>query len=130
MKLPFQNTDLGLLTLRIAAGGFMLFSHGLGKLTHFSDIAPKFPDPLGVGHSFSLGLTVGAEFFMAGMVLLGVYTRWACVPLIITMAVAGLIIHGDDPFTKKELAFIYLSMYTTLFLTGGGKYTLDKSWRK
>ena len=73
----------------------------------------------------SLALTVGAEVFAAGAVALGVFTRLAALPLIICMAVAFLVIHGADPWQKRELAFIYMMAYVALFFTGGGRFSLD-----
>ena len=119
------NTDLGLLLMRIVFGGFMMFGHGLGKLSGFAERMDSFPDPLGVGSTMSLALAVGAEFFAAFLVILGLATRAALVPLVITMVVAGFIIHGADPFQKQELALIYLAAYIVLFLTGPGKYSVD-----
>ena len=55
-------TSLGLLFLRVLSGGMMLLGHGWAKLAGFAEMAPNFPDPLGLGSStFSLGLAVFAE---------------------------------------------------------------------
>ena len=43
----------------------------------------------------------------------------------ITMAVAGLIVHGGDPFQKKETSLLYLSVYLMLFAFGPGKFSVD-----
>ena len=49
-------TSLGLLLLRVGAGGMMLLGHGWAKLAGFADMAEHFPDPLGLGSStLSLG---------------------------------------------------------------------------
>jgi len=116
----------GLLFLRVWVGLMMAFGHGWGKLIGFGDRSGQFADPLGVGSAFSLGLTVFAEFFCALALVLGLLTRGAAIPLIITMLVAGLVIHGDDPWGKKELALLYLAPFLTILLTGPGKYSLDR----
>jgi putative oxidoreductase len=41
------------------------------------------------------------------------------------MAVAAFIAHGDDPFSRKELALFYMVVYVVLLLTGSGKYSAD-----
>ena len=120
----------GLLILRLAFGGFMLFGHGWGKLTSFNDAAGNFPDPLGIGSGLSLGLAVFAEVVCAALVMLGLATRLAVVPLAITMAVAALIVHGTDPFAGKELALCYLAAYVLLFFTGAGSLSLDALFGK
>jgi putative oxidoreductase len=123
-------TSLGLLFLRIAAGGMMLFGHGWAKLTGFMDIAPSFPDPLGLGSTtFSLGLAVFAEAFCAAAVMIGLATRIAAIPLVVTMLVAAFVVHSDDPWAKKELALLYVAPFLTLMFTGPGKFSFDAGSR-
>ncbi|MCB0308612.1 MAG: DoxX family protein [Bdellovibrionales bacterium] len=124
------RADIGLLILRLSFGGIMLFSHGLGKLLKFSALKGTFPDPLGVGSTLSLSLAVFAEFFCALFVVLGILTRPALVPLMITMIVAAGIIHGADPWSKKEMAVLFLTGYLSLWLTGPGRFSLDFMIRK
>lgn len=114
-----------LLLLRVAIGGNMLLAHGWGKLQAYGEKADTFPDPLGVGSPVSMALAVFAEFFCSGLLVLGLATRAAVVPLIVTMLVALLVVHGDDPWQKKELAFMYLVPFMTLLLTGPGPWSLD-----
>jgi putative oxidoreductase len=129
-KLLFSNrpiaTDLGLLLLRIAAGGFMAYSHGWGKFQKALSGDMSFGDPIGIGEEASLILTVFAEFFCGILVVAGLFTRAALVPLIITMSVAVFIVHADDPFGKQEFGLLYLIPYLTLFLTGPGRFSADK----
>ena len=116
--------NTALLLLRVSTGAFML-THGLPKLTNMLAGTSKFGDPLGLGNELSLGLTVFAEFVCSIFLMLGLATRLALIPLIITMAVAGFVVHANDAFKIKELAFIYLIIYLTLFITGAGKYSLE-----
>jgi len=111
----------------------MFLGHGCGKLANFGEHAGQFPSVLGLGSSISLALTIFAEFFCALALTLGLASRLALIPLIITMAMAAFAIHGADPFGKKELALVYLCAYIGLFFTGPGRYSLDttiaKKWR-
>lgn len=118
--------NIWLLFLRLSAGGFML-THGYPKLTRlFESGEIKFGDPIGIGPVASLVLAVFAEFLCSILVGLGFFTRLATVPLIITMLVAAFIAHGADPFSRKELALMYILVYVTLLVFGGGKYSMDK----
>lgn len=119
-------SNIGLLVLRLGAGGFMLTGHGWGKLTGFGEHMNSFPDPLGISSPVSMALAVGAEFFCSALVMMGAATRLACIPLAITMLVAVFIIHADDPWGKKELALMYLVPWITLFLTGPGAFSVDR----
>lgn len=117
--------DLGLLLLRVAFGGLMLAGHGWGKLMTFGEKAATFPDPLGVGSTISLSLCIGAEVFCSLLVILGLLTRLAVLPLMFTMGVAILIIHADDPWRNKEFALLFFIPYLVLLFTGAGNYSLD-----
>jgi len=118
-------TDLGLLVLRLSAGLMMLGAHGWGKLSKYGELLEVFPDPIGLGSTVSLTLTVFAEFFCALAIALGLLTRLAAVPLVVTMLVAVLVVHADDPFRKQEFALLYLLPFLTLIMTGAGRYSLD-----
>lgn len=122
--------DTAQLLARLLFGGTMLIAHGLPKLMGFSLKMASFPDPLGVGNSLSLGLTIFAEVLCAGLLALGLFTRWVSVPLAITMGVAAFIVHAGDPWNKKELAFVYLVGYIICGLLGSGRFSLDFLIRK
>ena len=124
MKSPSACTSLGLLILRITFGSFMAV-HGWQKLSSFSDLAEKFPDPLGVGSQLSLTLTIGAELGCSLLLIIGLLTRLASIPLAFTMIIALFVIHGADPWQKKELAAAYLSVYAVLLCTGPGACSID-----
>lgn len=120
-----QLLSVGLLVLRVYAGGMMLFGHGWGKLMSFGEKYAQFPDPLGVGSPLSMTMAVGAEVFCSLAVMLGLATRLTAVPLVITMLVAAFLIHADDPWGKKEFALMYLLPFLTLVFTGPGKFSID-----
>lgn len=117
--------DIGLLFLRVSAGGLLLLGHGLGKLMGFSQMATVFPDPLGLGVKFTLVVAIFAEFFCALLVVVGLSTRLATLPIIGTLLTAAIIVHSADPWAKKEFALIYAIPFITLALTGPGAFSLD-----
>jgi putative oxidoreductase len=117
--------DVGLLILRIGAASLLLYGHGIPKLLHFAERAAGFSDPLRVGSPISLTLVVFAEVLCSGLVLLGVATRFAVIPILIFFAVAAFIQHAPDPWPKKELALIYATPFLALLFTGSGRYSLE-----
>ncbi len=117
--------DIGLLFLRVSAGGLLLFGHGLGKLMGFSQMATVFPDPLGLGVKFTLVIAVFAEFFCALLVMVGLSTRLATIPIIGTLLTAAVVVHAADPWAKKEFALLYAFAFITIALTGPGAFSLD-----
>lgn len=113
-----------LLLLRLFIGGMMLL-HGWSKLAGFAGLSSVFPDPLGVGSPLSLMLSILAEVGCSLLVIGGVFTRLALLPLIFNMVVAITLVHGADPFQVKEIGVMYLAVYVYLFITGAGRYSLD-----
>lgn len=134
MKSPFMSSgplsqDLGLLILRLLSGSVLL-THGYPKLQKVLSGDLQFGDPLGLGQATSLYFSTFAEFLCAILVIIGLYTRLALVPLIINMAVAFFIVHSADEFKVKELALLFLGMFIVLLLTGPGKYSADNKLDK
>jgi putative oxidoreductase len=122
-------TSLGLLILRVGFAGTIALQHGLPKLLDFASKMNSFPDPIGLGSPVSLTLMVLAEFLCAILVVIGVFTRFAVVPLMIAMAVAFFVFHATDPFAKKEMAFLYLLAFTSIFTAGAGRFSADALFR-
>jgi putative oxidoreductase len=122
-----RSADLALLGLRLWFGLSLLGLHGWSKLTGFSSMAGSFPDPLGLGHTASLGLTVLNEFVCAGLLALGLFTRLAALVGIAGLGTTFWLIHGHKLTGNGngELAFLYLGAYVALFLAGAGKYSVD-----
>jgi putative oxidoreductase len=107
-----------------------MLTHGLPKLMNMMAGTSKFGDPIGLGKDLSLGLTVFAEFVCSILIMLGLATRLALIPLLIAMLVAAFVAHAGDPFGKKEMALLYLLIYITLFITGPGQYSIDNALSK
>jgi putative oxidoreductase len=122
--------SIGLLVLRIGAGGLLLYGHGWGKLMHFSERAATFANPIGLGPTTSFALVVFAEAACAALVMIGLLTRLSTIPLIIFFAVAGFIQHAADPWAKRELAFIYAVPFAALLFTGPGRFSIDAALRR
>jgi len=122
-----KSTDISLLLLRLTFGGLMLLNHGLPKLNKLMAEGPvKFADVLGLGATNSLRLAVFSELICAALLILGLFTRWASIPLVITMLVAIFMVHGGDPLADKEHAILFLVPFIILIIKGAGWYSLDE----
>ena len=105
----------------------MLLTHGVPKLQRlFAEGPIEIADPLGIGAAPTLFLAVFSEFLCAVLVLIGFKTRWATIPIIITMLVAALVQHAGDPFGSKEKSLLFLLIFVTILLLGPGAYSVDK----
>lgn len=117
--------SLGLLALRVGTSACLIYAHGWPKLANFAERSAAFSDLLHLGPSVSLGLAVFAEVLCAGLVLIGLATRAALVPLLIFFGVIVFVVHGGDAFRDKEKALLFAIPYLALMLTGPGRYSID-----
>jgi len=124
IEIKSRKVNITLLVLRVGIGLLML-GHGIPKLQMLISGDIQFPGVMGMSPTLSLALAVFAEVVCSILLLVGLLTRYAAIPLIVTMLTAVLIIHGDDPFAKQELGILYLIVYLTLFLLGSGKFSFD-----
>ena len=121
--------SFAMLLLRLGAGLLMLVNHGLDKLLNFSQKASRFADPFGIGSAPSLGMVVFAEFFCALFIILGLFTRLACIPLIIGMSVAFFSAHKMNYAGGPgggEVALLFLIIFLSILFLGPGKVSLDR----
>ncbi|MCH5600759.1 DoxX family protein [Niabella ginsengisoli] len=107
-KYSEPSISIALLLLRVIAGSSMLMNHGLKKIMNFNAMLSKgFADPFHIGTKASLSLTIFAEFFCAGLIVIGLLTRLASIPLIIAMVVALFFAHGGELFGEGEAAGLF-----------------------
>lgn len=81
-------------------------------------------DFMGLGSTLSLGLAVFAEFFCSLLLITGLFTRLAVLPLIITM----LVIMKQHEWTligTHESVIFFFTGYMLILILGPGRYSLD-----
>lgn len=130
-----NNTDLGLLILRIAVGGLMIF-HGIAKIVN------------GTGFIESTFAEIGLPSFMAYSVyitevlaplalIMGFRTKIAALLIASTMLVVMFLVFPqklgqlvETGAWALELQALFALSAITLFFTGGGKYAVstNSSW--
>lgn len=133
MKKTF-NTDLpgnyghvALLFFRVTVA-CLLLTHGFPKVQRlFSGAEIQFLDPYGLGVTTSFVLVAFAEFVCSILVILGLATRLATIPIMIGLATAVIFAHANDPFGVKEKPLLFFVCFTFLLVIGAGKYSVDHS---
>lgn len=113
-----------LLALRLLFGGLLLM-HGIMKIIDFDVLSVSFPDPIGIGSTYSLGLAIFAEVVCSCGFILGLLFRLSLLPMIMTMGVAFLGVHGGN-IQGGELSLIFLLIFCLLWIAGPGLFSIDK----
>ncbi|MDR2205889.1 MAG: DoxX family protein [Flavobacteriaceae bacterium] len=116
--------NFGLFIFRAFVGCTML-THGIPKMMNlFSGEKIQFMNFLGLSSEISYGLVVFAEVVCSFLLILGLFTRIALIPLIIAMLVA-VGFHWNEEFKEMEPAAFYLASYILLMISGAGKISVD-----
>ncbi|MDO6432291.1 DoxX family protein [Flavitalea sp. BT771] len=117
--------NLASLLLRLTFGLIICINHGFPKLMHFSNQQAIFFDPFHIGHKWSLILVLFAEIFCALLLVLGLFTRFAALVLVIELAVAVFLFHKGQNFEHHEPALLYLTAFASILLVGPGRFSVD-----
>ena len=116
--------NLAMFLLRVGLG-VMMIPNGYNKLVNFAKYKNDFINFLGLGGTVSLALVVFAELFCAGLLVLGLFTRLAAIPLIITMLVAAIEAHNADFFGEGQHAGLFALGFLVVFILGPGRISVD-----
>ena len=104
-------------------GGQKLFVFGIGGMAGFLGQF-GFPAPM------LAGILLTATEFLGGLALfLGLFTRWAAIPLAFIMLVATLVVHLKAGFFLPdgfEFALTLLAANVALALLGSGEASVDR----
>jgi putative oxidoreductase len=125
-----SGSDIGLLLLRVFLGVNLFVRHGLEKITHFSQMAGHFPNPIHIGSHWSLVIALISDGICSLLVLLGLGTRGAAAFVAISISVAFCLVH-HFPISngRGEMMLLYIGGFLALVFLGGGRFSLDgKLW--
>ena len=77
-------------------------------------------------------MVIVTEIGGACLLLIGLFVRWAAIPLLIVMANAILLVHWQNGWALEsngiEMAVTYSIMLVILLLSGGGRYFSLDYW--
>lgn len=125
--------NLGWTLLRVCLGlGLMTHGYaklfgvtatGVMKLVPFTQRVQELGLPLPGAFAWAAAIT---ELVGGALIVLGMFTRFAALATSFTMAVAiyGHVTRGD-PFSRYELASLYLAGFLAYLLGGAGPWSVD-----
>ena len=127
-----QNLDfIGLFLIRLYLFNVMWFA-GTDHMENMDKLSgwlgtQGFPLP-----EITTWMVVITEIGGAALLLMGLFVRWATVPMIIMVFFTGYLIHIDNGWSYEsngiEFDAIYALMLLVLLLSGGGKYLSLDYW--
>jgi putative oxidoreductase len=115
------------LAIRVFLGTFLLFmsqdnvfsAARMDEFEHFL-AANQFPAP-----ELAAPLSVYAQFVCGILVLVGAFTRWAALAMIINFVVALVGVHRNLPFRTFLEPCAMLASSIALFIGGAGRLSVD-----
>ncbi|WP_153796080.1 DoxX family protein [Foetidibacter luteolus] len=116
----------GIAVVRIVTGVFMAY-HGFEVFdsTKMNDYRQwltdlKFPAPV-----FMAYLGKGTEFVCGVLLAVGLFTRLATIPLMITMCIIAFGMGHGKIFMEDQHPFLFVLLLAVFFFAGPGKWSMD-----
>ena len=129
MSVPIQparvlpgTADAALLFLRVAASMLVLIVHGLPKAIHYSSQLAVIEDPLHLGKTLTLSFAIFAEVLCPVLMIVGIATRLAALPIIVITLVALTLVHPEWTLDEAQFAWMLLILFGTIAIGGAGRY--------
>lgn len=116
--------NFGMLVMRVVLG-LILISHGYPKLVNFATLRHKFMNFLSLGSTTSLVLIIFAELFCGFLLVIGMFTRLAAIPIVIGMAVVFFVASHGNLFSEGERGGMYMATALFILLCGPGRISVD-----
>ena len=118
-------TDAGLLYLRVTGSVLVLVVHGLPKAMHFTSQAAAIEDPLHIGKTLTLCFAIFGEVFCPLLMIAGIATRIAALPILLITAMALAMVHREWTLEQGQFAWMLLIIFGTVALAGAGHYRIS-----
>ncbi|WEY41135.1 MULTISPECIES: DoxX family protein [Paraburkholderia] len=119
-----HSNDIALLFLRVSASVLLLIVHGLPKVRHYASEAAAIEDPFHFGKRLTIAFAIFAEVVCPVLVILGVATRLAALPVMAVTAIALLRVHPEWTVEQGQFAWMLLILFGTIAIGGAGHYSL------
>jgi len=119
--------DMALLLIRLWVSLSLFVNHGMEKIFRFSEMHKTFPDPVHIGKTPSLIFALITDAILPLFLALGLFSKISTFFLIINLLVAFIMVHGGSfASLHGEIAYLYLGVVITIFISDSGKYSVDK----
>ena len=114
-----------MLLFRVIVSIELMAAHGFKKLGIGAPAAEQIPNPLGLPEMLNQGFAIASNLFFPVLVILGLVTRLAVLPILAVTLTGYFILHWHDALLVKDVPFIYSVIYLLILVLGPGKYSVD-----
>lgn len=121
----YLSKDIAFLGFRVLVSLAMINTHGIKKVIYLQETIAHIPDPFGIGGELSTAMAILANIICPILVIMGLATRLAILPILGVTMIGFFIVHAADPWSVKDIPLIYSLAYMLIFFIGPGKYSLD-----
>lgn len=120
----YRLVDRAILFLRLFVG-VLISLHIIGKLQAYNFVLTGYPALLFESSLATFIIFTLLEALFALMMILGFATRFAAFIMALGMFVEIFIIYPSLGWLGVERQILYIGIYTTLVMSGSGRYALD-----
>jgi putative oxidoreductase len=121
--------DAALLFLRVTASVLVLLVHGLPKALHYTSQLDAIEDPLHFGKTLTLGFAIFAEVVCPLLMIAGIATRFAALPIVLVCVIALGLVHREWTVDQGQFAWMLLILFGTIAIGGAGRYRIARQPR-
>ena len=116
--------DLAILFLRFFIGA-VVYLHLIGQMQTYDNVVNHYPQILGFDSATSFAIVAITKATLATMIIVGLFTRFAAswMMVIAALSVAEAMMPDAIPTERAKLDFVYMGIYLTLVISGGGYYS-------
>jgi putative oxidoreductase len=105
----------------VSASLLVLVVHGLPKAMHYASQAAAIEDPFHLGRTVSIVFAIFAEVICPPLMILGIATRLAALPILIVTVVALGFVHRGWSLADGQFAWMLLILFGTIAIAGPGQ---------
>lgn len=118
--------DIAILFLRLFIGT-ILFLHLIGQMQTYDNVINQFPHIFGFDGATSFAIVAILEAIFAAMIIIGISVRFASSMMLIISALSITydLLPDMVPTERAKLDFVYMGIYLTLVMGGGGYYSIN-----
>ena len=116
--------DVAILFLRFFIGA-VVYLHLIGQMQTYDNVVNHYPQILDFDSATSFAIVAITKATLATMIIVGLFTRFAAswMMIIAALSVAEAMMPDVIPTERAKLDFVYMGIYLTLVISGGGYYS-------